>query len=127
MLFAKLSAIADQNQLDPEMDDPPSNNSKAVVYDLDAPGTINMVSPQQNTYVWIIVEYAVPEDARNSVAVSGNFPWFSRVACGMDENNPSIVFLLNSAEDNLVGQGSPSLSQWLKKGDDCYGNGEAIL
>lgn len=92
-------------------DDPQDGGSKGIVYDLDAPGIENLSSPQ-TAYVRInFVEYAVLDDARNSVPVSDNFPWYSRVACGMDENNPSIVFLVNNPGDNVAGQGSTSLLQ----------------
>jgi hypothetical protein len=92
-------------------DDPQSGGSKGVVYDLDAPGINNMVSPQTAYLRMNFTEYAVLDDARNNITVSNSFPWFTRVSCGMDENNASIVFLLNDANDNLVGTGSTTLSQ----------------
>lgn len=92
-------------------DDPQSGTSKGVVYDLDAPGINGMRSPESQYLRMNFIQYAVLDDSRNSVSVSESFPWYTRISCGMDENNPSVVFLLNDANDNLLGRGSTSLSQ----------------
>jgi hypothetical protein len=101
----------DTSNADTRDDDPQSDNSKGVVYDLDAPGINEMTSPESRYLRQNFVEYAVLDSAQNDVHASDPFPWFSRVACGMDENNPAIVFLLNNPGDNIVGKGSTSLSK----------------
>jgi hypothetical protein len=93
-------------------DDPQSGGSKGVVYDLDAPGPVDVFPSGTTRYTrFNFSEYAVLDDKRNSVPVADAFAWFSRVACAMNQDNPRIVYLLNNAGDNQVGKGTTSITQ----------------
>jgi hypothetical protein len=93
-------------------DNPQSGGSMHTVYDLDGPGPVNVFpAPMTRYFRGNFTEYAVLDDENNTIPVSDQFPWFARVSCGIDANNPQLIFLLDDPGDNQGGEGTTSLSQ----------------
>lgn len=98
---------------------PQSGASNGKVYDLDAPGPVNVFpAGTLRRFRGNFSEYAVLDDARNNVVASTQFPWFARVSCATatPDIDPRIISIVNDIPaDNTANQGTTPLSALLSK------------
>lgn len=97
-------------------DDPQSGNSNGKVYDLDGPGPLNVFpSGTLRRFRANFSEYAVLDDKNNNVSASDQLPWYARVSCKTDENDPRIISLTNDIPgDNKGDKGTTTLTPSLQ-------------
>jgi hypothetical protein len=113
------SAKCPTNDTSPDQsrdDSPQSSGSNGKVYDLDAPGPVNVFpSGTLRRFRGDFSEYAVLDNANNNVVASAQLPWFARVSCMTDDNDPRLISLISDvAGDNSGGQGTTALTVSLK-------------
>jgi hypothetical protein len=91
-------------------DDPQSGKVKGFVYDLDAPGPVDMFTDLNHTFRirQNLSEYAVLDSEQNSVSVSAPLPWYSAVSCTETANGPVLDTTVGG--DNQANVGTVPLS-----------------